>query len=257
MGKASTNKKVARAARAAGRPGAKKSYAWPLTIGAVVVLGVLLIVLSFGGGGEARDPRIGDHWHAAYGVYDCNDFLPPLDDIGPDESGVHAHGEGLIHIHPFSTRYTGEGANLSAFGDQTGMELDDSSLKVGVVERENGDSCGDEGPGMMQLVVWDNVADEEGRLITEGIADYAPQDGEVLTIAFAPEGAEIPKPPSIINLSDPTAAEEGRTPASIPGQEAPPSPGEETPEEPGDEPAGEDGETDPTAEDTTETTAAP
>ena len=65
MGRASSSKKVARAAKAAGRPGARKSYAWPIGIGLVVVLGVGLIAASAAGrdsGSEA--PILGDHWQA-------------------------------------------------------------------------------------------------------------------------------------------------------------------------------------------------
>jgi hypothetical protein len=33
-------------------------------------------------------------------------------------------------------------------------------------------------------------------MLESDFADFAPQDGELITIAFAPEGADIPKPPS-------------------------------------------------------------
>lgn len=196
MGKASSNKKVARAAKAAGRPGARKNYVWPVTIGAVVLLGVVLIVASFGGGPSEDPPQIGDHWHAAYGVMVCDSFRPPLSDAGPDESGIHSHGDGLVHIHPFSTRFTGEDANLAAFGGSVDLDLQDDALTLpGGETFANGDDCGDE-PGMVQVKVWDGPEDDEGRLLAADLAAFAPQDGDLVTIAFAPEGADIPKPPS-------------------------------------------------------------
>jgi hypothetical protein len=212
MGKASSSKKVARAARAAGRPGAKKNYAWPAAIGAVIVLGVVLIVASFGGTSNAA-PVVGDHWHAAYGIYDCGKFLPAQQDIQEDSSGIHTHGEGLMHIHPFSSKYTGGGANLFHFGQQTGFKLTDSSFKSGTVSRTTGDKCGTK-KGQVELVTWKTPGDTSPKVIRKDIADYAPKDGSVWVLAFVAKGTKVPLPPAAANLADPLAAEEGRQPAT-------------------------------------------
>lgn len=211
MGKASSSKKVARAAKAAGRPGTKKSYAWPAAIGAVVVLGIVLIVASFGGSASSNEPpRIGDHWHAAYGVWNCDSFMTPFADVAGDRTGIHTHQDGLMHMHPFASRVTGEGANLEAFGEDVGLEITDTSL-VGVgIDRENGDECPDGEAGTVRLLVWDNPGDAEPEVITSDIASYNPPDSSVWVLAFAPEDTEIPMPDSALNLQDPTAAEEGR-----------------------------------------------
>ena len=198
MGRASSSKKVARAAKAAGRPGTTKSLVWPLSIGLVVLIGVGLIAVSAAGRQSSADvePALGDHWHAAYGVYACEEFLPPVSDAIADESGIHSHGDGLIHIHPFSTRYTGEDATVGAFGETTDLEVSDDAIRMPSGESyENGDDCGGE-PGQVQVKVWEGPADTEGRLLEADFADFAPQDGDLVTIAFAPEGAEIPPPPS-------------------------------------------------------------
>jgi hypothetical protein len=216
MGKASSSKKVQRAAKAAGRPGAKKNYGWPLTIGAVVLLGVLLIVLtvSTNDDSEPGSPTVGEHWHAAYGIYDCDTYLPPQSDEGEDREGIHTHEDGLMHIHPFLTRVSGKGANLEAFGRQIGMEITDDSFSVdGGLDRENGDDCDGE-PGEVQLVTWDSPTDEEPTIRRKNLAKYAPPDGSVWVLAFVPEGTEVPKPESVANLQDPTAAEEGRAPVT-------------------------------------------
>ena len=195
MGKASSSKKVARAARAAGRPGSGRNYGWPILIGSIVIAGALLIVFSRGGNEEIVQPALGDHWHAAYGIYDCGTFLPNLTDEIQDISGLHTHADGLMHMHPFGTRYTGEGANIGNWGETVGLELSDTSYRADSVERENGDPCGESGDGVLQLKVWDDVNDEEGRLIESDFADYAPQDLSLWVLAFVPEGTEIPKPP--------------------------------------------------------------
>jgi hypothetical protein len=197
-------------------------------------------------------PRIGDHWHAAYGVHLCGEWQPDLID-GPegDVSGIHSHGDGLIHIHPFSSRVTGEGANLGAFGDTVELELSDDSLKLpDRAALEDGADCGGT-PGVVQVRVWENIDDAEGRLLEGDFADHAPQDGEIITIAFLPEGEEVPRPPSA-----------GATPTDL--ETTPTAPGEEdtpTTSTPEDEGEGEDGEstttTAPAEEGTTTTTAAP
>lgn len=197
MGRASSNKKVARAARAAGRQtSSRSSVAWPLALTAVVALGAVLIFVSRGDRAVAEPPVLGDHWHAAAGVYVCGQFQPNLNDAVPDQSGIHAHGDGLMHIHPFGTRYTGEGANLGAFAETVGMEIEDDRLKLASGEEfSNGDDCGGQ-PGKVQLKVWASNAEERGFLVPSDFAGYAPSDGSLFTIAFAPEGADIPKPPS-------------------------------------------------------------
>lgn len=214
MGKASSSKKVQRAAKAAGLPGAKKNYGWPLMIGAVVLLGVLLIVLtvSTNDDSEPGSPTVGEHWHAAYGIYDCDTYLPPQSDEGDDREGIHTHADGLMHIHPFLTRVSGKGANVGAFARQIGAEIFDDSFSIdGGLDRANGEECDGE-PGEVQLLTWDGPDDEEPTIRRKGLATYAPPDGSVWVLAFVPEGTEVPKPPSVVNLQDPTAAEEGRAP---------------------------------------------
>lgn len=206
MGKASSKKKVARAARAAGGAKTSRNLVWPLALGVVVVLGSVLIYLSRPQPSEAEPPNIGDHWHAAYGIYACDEFLAPLADAGADASGIHTHQDGLIHIHPFSTRYTGEGANLDAFAQQVGLELSDEGFRLpGGEAFQNGDDCGGE-PGVVQVKVWDSVSDPDGRVLEGDFGSFAPPESSLVTIAFAPEGTDVPKPPSA-----------GTVPGDVPG----------------------------------------
>jgi hypothetical protein len=213
MGKASSSKKVARAARAAGRPGAKKNFAWPGAIAAVVILGVLLIVLSFGGKSEAAAPRIGDHWHAAYGVYDADKFIAPFTDKGEDTTGIHTHGEGLMHIHPFATRVSGTGANIQAFLDDVGGKVSDTSIDVPGLKAKNGDKTTTGKVGHVELWVWDNPGDTTPRVIRKDIGKWAPKDQSIWVLAFVPDGTKPAIPQSALNLQDPKALEEGRDPA--------------------------------------------
>ena len=193
MGKASSSKKVARAAKAAGRPGDGRQWGWPLAIVGLVAVGVLLIAASRGNNEGSTPPILGDHWHAAYGIYNCDAFVPPLSDVVADVSGLHTHEDSLMHIHPFSTAYTGDRATIGAWGETAGLELTDSSIDAAGVHVEDGDACTG-GEGSVQVVKWDSIADEESEPIEGDPADYAMQDGEIIVIAFVTEGTEIPKP---------------------------------------------------------------
>jgi hypothetical protein len=214
MGRASSSKKVARASKVAGRSkGRSTNFVWPAAVAAVVVLGVILVVVSRGNGGTANAaglPTFGDHWHAAYGVYDCDKFLAPFADAKDDVLGIHTHQDGLIHIHPFEASATGKNANLATFGKQVNMELSDTRLKLpdGTVLK-NGGTCGGKA-AQLELWAWDEPGDATGHKITKDLAQYRPKDQSMVVIAFVADGTQIPRPPSSANLDDPLAAEEGR-----------------------------------------------
>jgi hypothetical protein len=240
MGRASSAKKVKRAAQAGGAK-SSRNLVWPLALGAIVVLGSVLIFLSRPKPSEAQPPVLGDHWHVAYGIYACDEFVPPLADARADASGIHTHQDGLIHIHPFSTRYTGEGANLEAFARQVGLELGDDGFQLpGGEAFQNGDDCGGE-PGVVQVKVWTGVDDPEGRLLEGDVTQFAPPDSSLVTIAFVPEGADIPRPPSAGTVPGDVAGGAPVGGGPLPAGEAP-DPSATTPGAEGADGEGADGE---------------
>src|SRR6478736_6112737 len=126
MGKASSAKKVARAARAGGSTKQRKrNWGFPLGIVAIIVVGALLIFVAYDQNTEAvaASPTTNDHWHAAYGIYVCDAFLPAVADGPTDTKGIHTHADGVIHIHPFSGGSAGNNAKLKVFTDQVGMSI--------------------------------------------------------------------------------------------------------------------------------------
>jgi hypothetical protein len=188
----------------------------------------------------------------------------PLVDTQGDQYGIHTHEDGLIHIHPSSNAATGERATLQRFADEVDLRLEDDVLEPPGGERyEDGDDCGGQ-PGEVVVKVWDSPTATEGRVLEGDFADHRPQDGEVIAIAFIPEGTagELQMPPTVARLQDPTAPEEGRPLVPLPGTDpitgevTPPSPSQDPllPTEPepgeGDEPAPGDG-------DATTTTSTP
>ncbi len=243
MGKASSRKKIVKASRTAGRTRSSRNFGWWGLVTGIVFLGVGLVVISRPEKTDAEPPRLTDHWHAAYGINICGEALPGLVDVKEDTSGIHSHGDGLIHMHPFSSRYTGKGANLGAFGEMTGLTLTDSSLEVpGRDKLTNGDTCpGKDGKpgerGTLQVMVWDSATDTTGTLLKSGFADYAPKDGSVVLIAFGPKAATFDKPASAGAIPSDVA---GATPplTSAPAGEAPAGEAPATGPTPGDPAAG-------------------
>lgn len=226
MGKASSSKKVARAARAGGRRasgGRQRNLMFPGVIGVIVLLGVGLI--AFAANERKSDSRIRpivneDHWHAAYGVSICGEFQP----AGPEFDspiGIHTHADGVIHIHPFSSGGAGENATLGAFLEGAGIELTDDSLTMNGETWEEGDQECDGEAAELVVAQWKDVQSNEGKpaLIRRDFNDIRfREDGEGYTIAFVPEGTdEIPKPESAANLAELGAADGGAAATSIPG----------------------------------------
>jgi hypothetical protein len=205
MGRASSTKKVARASRAGGRGRAsrQRSLLFPVTMAVVAVLGVLLIVVAKNEEtADATPPTVTDHWHTAFGIYECDAFSDVvLSDTQGDRNGIHTHQDGIIHIHPVPTA-TGTDATLGKFLDEVGLDVSDDGFSVpGGNTYENGDDCGGE-EGRVQVAVWDDITeDEPSRVLTEDFDDIRfTDDRSAITLAFAPDDAEIPKPPSIPQL---------------------------------------------------------
>ena len=243
MGKASSAKKVARAARTGGgrtRRGST-SWVWPTVMAFVVILGTAGIVYSR----DQRQPdtsrplaasagRAGDHWHAAIGFYICGEFTPNLPE-GTDPLGIHGHGDNVVHIHPFGSSAAGKRARLEVFFDTVDVDISDDFIDLpGQGRKRNGDDC-ENGEGRVVTKVWDSRDPaDEGRIVPGDPSDIRPQDGQLITIAFVPESTDIPRPPSaatLDNLSDVTpvqVATTTTTPApdgTQPSTSIPPDPG--------------------------------
>lgn len=244
MGKASSRKKVARVAgTGGGRTGRRGSgsWVWPGVLGLVVVLGVALVAVSASSSDNADDvpPLLNtgapddDHWHQAFGVYVCGEQLPAVPDFG-DPDGIHTHADGLIHVHPFSTKVTGNRAVLGVFLKEAGIEVSETSLKLPQRdELENGDECPDGKKGKVQLVVRELTqgGGGEAKSIPGDPNDLKLAQGQIITLAFMPEGAEIPPPPAdrVSRLLDPGDLPPGQQPVvpeGTTGTTPPPATGE-------------------------------
>lgn len=233
MGKASSSKKVARAARAGGRTSANKqrNLLFPGVIGVIILAGIGLVAWAANDykGETSVPPVLGDHWHAAIGFDICGEFQPNLPEF-ESRIGIHTHGDGVIHIHPSSAEGAGENATLGAFLDGAGVTLTDTELTIGdQTWKEGEDQCDGEDAELV-VAQWKDVenTDEKPALIRRDFDSIRfRDDGEGYTIAFVPEGTtDIPKPESAAQLEslgaadDPTATTTpgaGATDTTVPG----------------------------------------
>jgi hypothetical protein len=231
MGKASSAKKVARAARAGGtrRPGQRRQLGFPLLIAGVVIAGTLLVVFARDSREVNAAPRSqaneeSDHWHAALGIYQCDDFIlngtaeggPFLTDVQDDPLGIHTHDDGVIHIHPFTDAAGGRNARMRLFFDDVGVVASDTKVEFpdGTVWDEGETTCtvdGEEVAGQIILARWNSAQDaadgqRPSEIFTEDFGNVRFRaDREYFTFAFVPEGEidTVPVRPDVIeSLSD-------------------------------------------------------
>ena len=158
---------------------------------------------------SATAPTLEDHWHAAFAVNICGEWLPnpatfenPAGNSGVG-AGIHTHGDGFIHIHPFVNSETGNNATLGKFLTYGGWSASEDSISVWTGPKtdrekttwENGDECpsgSEEGAGEPGRVVFEvNCKTVEGNP-----SDHKLADQEVVAIGFVPKGVEIGAPPN-------------------------------------------------------------
>jgi hypothetical protein len=221
MARRSSSRKVARAAATGGGRTSRGQapVVWYSTLALVVVLGVASVAFSRHerqAGAVAIPPTTSDHWRAAYAFDLCGTVQPNL--AAPRKStGITTKGDGLIHIDPKSSSETGANATLGRFvADYPGMLLSGSSVRYPSKSTlYNGHKCGST-PGVVQVKVWSSSADTKGRTLSGDPASLLLENGQLITIAFVPKGASIPRPPSRVALANPTSSSTGSTPTTTP-----------------------------------------
>ena len=238
VGRASSQKKVARAATTGGgrTAGAKRPIGWYSTMALVAVLGVFLVAfsrnqeLSKVGRAATVPPRINrDHWHAAFSVYLCDHFAANIPQFeSPD--GMHTHGDGVIHLHPFTPAASGHNSTLGFYANAITTNLKAGPFKLTATELQfpgdkkvwkNGDSCQGK-PGKVKITV-------NGKQLTQDPSTYLMKDGDLIDVGFVPDATPLPSNPdekknlaAITDVSTPTGTTTpttaaGATPTTVAG----------------------------------------
>ncbi|MEM8707770.1 MAG: hypothetical protein AAGE98_15000 [Actinomycetota bacterium] len=220
MGKASSSKKVQRAAKAAASSrGAseQRELGFPLAVLAVIVLGIGLVGVARANREAPTAPRVGDHWHSAYTIYDCGEEQA-LFQSAADPDGIHSHQDSVIHIHPFNSSATGEDAQLGVLLEAMRATVTTDAIttpEVGAISAADG--CGDQA-AVIKVARYQVDPTVELVSVFDDDFDSIPflGDREAFVIAKVPAG-EDPPPPSATAL----AALDGATGTPLDSQPIP------------------------------------
>lgn len=199
----------------------------------IVVAGLLGVVFARGGNeaaaGSPSPPTAenpsGDHWHAALGVNICGEWISNPAEFetaagSAVRTGIHTHGDGFIHIHPFTSSEGGGNATLGKFLGYGGWSASESSISVWTgpsgdpqtTDWKNGDKCpntaGEAGKGKPGEVVFEVNC----KTVSGNPSDHKLADQEVVAIGFLAKGEELGAPP---NAASAPVADSGETPGAI------------------------------------------
>ena len=266
MGKASSSKKVQRAAKAASTSrgvGESKERGFPLLVGLIILLGIGLVVAARSSRDPVSAPLLTDHWHSAYEFVDCGTVRPAIQNQ-TDPDGIHTHGDGLVHIHPFNSQATGTDARFGVLFDAADLSVSNqmitanNGLDAGFAPIDASEGCDGE-PSEIVLARW--IVDGEDGLELETVYrdDFADVrflgDREAFVFAKVPVGEDPPEPSAAVLAQ--LDASTGTTNLFEEGFELPPLDGDgtdtgddETDTDPGDDESDTDSGDDETDTDT-------
>jgi len=207
MARSAAAKKVAKAAStgAGGKgAGSERNILFPAAMTLVALLGVVLVFIARDQRSDlapAGDPGLEDHWHTAYNIFVCDEVVPTYfaNDSEDDRTGIHTHGDGLIHIHPFVSTVTGQYATLGAFFNENQTAFDDDTFELpdGNVVSEADFNCGGENTEI-RVLKWNQLTAEKPVVFTEDLRDIRlNEDGQLVMFAIVDsetDNSEIPRP---------------------------------------------------------------
>ena len=187
---------------------------------------------------EPADPTTGapgSHWHTAFGVNICGQWLanPPTFETAADNPnvrvGIHTHGDGYIHIHPYTRSEGGNHATVGLFFSYGGWSVSSDSIDAWSgpgpdpqnKSWSNGERCppGTPDAGRSGVLRWSIDCKER----TGNPADYKLRDQQILVIAFIPRPDPIPVTPNaaVTPFTDGIAADSVATSACKPAPVVP------------------------------------
>jgi hypothetical protein len=210
----------------------------------ISIVGLALIVYSRSSIPDQNvPPTVQDHWHASYGFYACDTWLPDLQgnkeekdtsgqliSDGFRRTGIHSHDDGVMHWHPYSSEATGRNAKLGVFLDVYGVKVTDTKIEFpadqgGAVYEEGVTKCTVDGKQVDgEVVVYAFAAYDTPDDVTTYITNFddirIKNDGMAFSIVFAPAGTKPGLPPSAASLPELGAADSASATTTVPATDA-------------------------------------
>ena len=169
---------------------------WSIALVVILVLGVASIAFSryeYARSTAAAKPAT---WYSGLSFVRCGAQQAPLPASATGD-GITSLGSGVLAV---SLKDKSQ-ATLARFVDNyPGLVLGSTAFKYpGTSELQNGDRCPAGTPdagkvGEVRIVSWSNFSDSTGHTTTDP-ATLALTNGQLVTAAFVPVGAAVPKPP--------------------------------------------------------------
>ena len=193
------------------------------SIVAAPILSAPILTVPVVAASKGTAPAVGDHWHLAWGVYVCDKFVKLPEPTGNDPVGIHTHGDGLIHTHPFSEKAAGKNAIMARFFETENIKVANNSIKLGATTYFGGKDCGGR-KTKLTVYRWDSRTAKSPVVVAGDASKIALGDQQMIVFALVPEGAIVPAPPSKEELADPADLPPPALPSSaLPNLPAPPS----------------------------------
>jgi hypothetical protein len=243
MARNDTGRWVARAAATGGGRTyrGQRPVRWYGSLVLIVLLGVALIVYSRyerQHPSAGAQPAIGAHWYAASAFDICGKTepnLPSNPNLATASPGIHTAGDGVIQIEPAKKSDAGDNATLGRFVETyPGLALSPTSLRLPQSQTyRNGDACAAGTPdagrkGTVQVKVWPSFSPPGSNhpFVPSDPTTLKLADGQLITMAFVPTGASIPKPPpsvieSMLQYRSTSGSTTTTVPATVPSTTTP------------------------------------
>jgi len=161
--------------------------------GALAFAAVAVLLVDAVSGGDSG-PRVNEHWHAPYEVVVCGQLQPPIEEFS-HTSGIHTHGDGIMHLHPLTAGGEGSGASVAMFFKNSGgwfdfflapegCSIEDANNPI-VLRADSGIHPMGSGFSAARDVCNSKADLEFGRVSP----DYVPRDGDCIRIIFGETGS--------------------------------------------------------------------
>ncbi len=210
-----TGRWVARAAATGGGRTyrGRRPYRWYTSLVLIVLLGVALIVYSRyekQHPSAGTQPTVGTHWYAALAFDICGTVQPNLpanSNLASKSPGLFTNGDGVLEVAPAKSADAGNNATLGRFIQlYPGLALSPTSLKLpGKTTHHNGQKCPSGTPDAgkkanLVVKVWPSFSGSGANHPTEPSDPTTLKlaNGQLITIAFVPAKASVPKPPASV-----------------------------------------------------------